>query len=370
MTPRASFWRRYFLAGVVFQSVLIGGGYATGRELVEYFLASRPAAAFTGLLLVAAIWSVICAAAFAHAHAARTYDYRTFYRSLLGRGWVLYEIAYIALMVLVLAVLGAAAGEIGSQFLGVTPAVGTAVFALLVAVVCALGLRVVELAFSVWGPLIYPVFGVLAWLAITQWPGTIGTALATPAQPGNEWVMKGLAYAGYNLAVIASVLPFARHFTTTREAVVSGLLCGPLAIIPGMLLITALLTQYPEIVGAPVPVTVVLTGLELPWLTLMVSCVIFGTLVQTGFGIIGGLVERLVQTEGVVQRFPERWLRAVVPVVLVVVSVYLGERLGLIALIAQGYGTVAWVILLLTVVPLAGVFLRVLWRRWRSAPRG
>ena len=43
----------------------------------------------------------------------------------------------------------------------------------------------------------------------------------------------------------------------------------------------------------------------------MVSCVIFGTLVQTGLGIVGGLIERLVQSEGVVKPFSERGLRAV-----------------------------------------------------------
>lgn len=368
MTIRTSLWRRYLLAGVVFQSVLIGGGYATGRELVEFFLAARPTAAYTGLLLVAALWSVICAAAFAHAHAARTYDYKSFYQSLLGRGWVLFEVAYVALLVLVLAVLGAAAGEIGSQFLGLSPMAGTALFAVLVAVVSALGLRGVEFAFSAWGPLIYPAFGILAWLAMTRWPETLGSVVATPGESGGGWLVKGLAYAGYNLAVIASVLPFARHFTTTREAVISGALCGPLAVIPGMLLITALLTQYPGVLSAPVPVTVVLKALDLPWVTFMVSCVIFGTLVQTGFGIIGGLVERLVNSESVVRQVGERRLRAVVPVALIVVSVYLGERLGLIALIAQGYAAVAWAILVLTVVPLAAVTIGGWWKR-RSVAR-
>jgi uncharacterized membrane protein YkvI len=102
----------------------------------------------------------------------------------------------------------------------------------------------------------------------------------------------------------------------------------------------------------------------------MVSCVIFGTLVQTGLGIIGGLIERLVQSEGVVKRFSERGLRAVEPLVLVVVSVYLGDRLGLIALIAQGYATVAWIILVLTVVPLAAVTIGGSWKRRRVARGG
>ncbi len=32
------FFQKYLLPGLVFQGVVIGGGYATGRELAEFFL--------------------------------------------------------------------------------------------------------------------------------------------------------------------------------------------------------------------------------------------------------------------------------------------------------------------------------------------
>lgn len=35
---RSPFFRKYLLPGLVFQSLTIGGGYGTGRELVEFFL--------------------------------------------------------------------------------------------------------------------------------------------------------------------------------------------------------------------------------------------------------------------------------------------------------------------------------------------
>ena len=34
----AGTFRRYVMPGLVFQGVLIGGGYGTGREIVEYFM--------------------------------------------------------------------------------------------------------------------------------------------------------------------------------------------------------------------------------------------------------------------------------------------------------------------------------------------
>ena len=37
-----SFFKKYLLPGFIFQSIVIGGGYGTGREIVEYFLRHGP----------------------------------------------------------------------------------------------------------------------------------------------------------------------------------------------------------------------------------------------------------------------------------------------------------------------------------------
>ena len=37
------FFRVYLLPGFVFQSIIIGGGYGTGRELVEWFMSQGAA---------------------------------------------------------------------------------------------------------------------------------------------------------------------------------------------------------------------------------------------------------------------------------------------------------------------------------------
>ena len=42
----SSFFQRYLLPGFAFKAVVIGGGYATGRELAEFFL---PSGAWGGL---------------------------------------------------------------------------------------------------------------------------------------------------------------------------------------------------------------------------------------------------------------------------------------------------------------------------------
>ena len=91
---------------------MIGGGYATGRELAEFFMPSGPQGGSLAMLLAMAIWSVVCALTFVFAHmTTRSFDYRSFFKTLLGPCWVVFELAYLVFMVLILAVFGAAAGR-------------------------------------------------------------------------------------------------------------------------------------------------------------------------------------------------------------------------------------------------------------------
>ena len=46
----------------------------------------------------------------------RAFDYRSFFRILLGPLWFLFEIAYLPFLVLLLAVFGAAAGDVLTRF--------------------------------------------------------------------------------------------------------------------------------------------------------------------------------------------------------------------------------------------------------------
>ena len=54
-----------------------------------------------GMALAAAIWSVVCIATFTFARATRSPDYQTFFRNLLGPGWIAFEVVYLLLLVLV-----------------------------------------------------------------------------------------------------------------------------------------------------------------------------------------------------------------------------------------------------------------------------
>jgi uncharacterized membrane protein YkvI len=353
MTPNR--WQRYFLPGFTFMAVVIGGGYATGRELVEFFMSSGPVGGLLGMCLTALVWSIVLAVTLDVARSTSSYEYRRFFSQILGRGWIIFELVYLAILVLVLAVLGAAAGEIAHHALGVPLWLGTLVLVSLITILVAFGSSLVETLFSVWGVILYLTFATFLFTSLAVFREAIEARMALDALVSPGWVRGGLAYAGYNLAIAPVLLFVARHQTRRRESLIAGALAGPIAIVPGMLFYVAMLARYPEIRDVSVPVQYLLAALEIPWLASMTQIVLFGTLVKTGVGIVHGFNERLVAPRAAASPQVIRAIRIAVPVVMSSFSILLAARVGLIDLIAKGYGFLAWVIIAIYVIPVLAV---------------
>jgi uncharacterized membrane protein YkvI len=131
----------------------------------------------------------------------RAFDYRSFCRIFLGRFWVLFEIGYYALLLLVLSVLSSAAGKLLAQMFGLPELINSILFMAVVAFV----------------------------------------------------VRDSLSYTGYNVVILPILI-----FETRREALIAGALAGPLILLPGLASIFALSAFYPGILTAPLPISVVL----------------------------------------------------------------------------------------------------------------
>ncbi|UCD25213.1 MAG: hypothetical protein JSW51_04630, partial [Gemmatimonadota bacterium] len=275
-------FRKYLLPGFVFQSVVIAGGYGTGRELVEFFLSYGPLGGLLAMLLVSTvIWSAVCAASYEFARMFKSYDYRSFFTHLLGKGWPLFEICYFALLLIILAVIAAAAGSILEEtfrlhylvgVLGMMGAVGYLVFR---------GSATIEKVLASWSLVLYSVYIVLFVWSIAKFGGATAAALSDGVkQP--SWVIGGVRYAAYNLAIIPAVLFAVRHTETRKEAVSAGLLTGPIAMIPALLFYLAISGQYPEILDRPVPANHMLELLGSRAFQIVFQVVLFGTLIETG----------------------------------------------------------------------------------------
>ncbi|UCC71530.1 MAG: hypothetical protein JSV86_14210 [Gemmatimonadota bacterium] len=355
---KSALFRKYLLPGFVFQSVVIAGGYGTGRELVEFFLSYGPLSGLLAMLLVSmVIWSAVCAASYEFARVFKSYDYRSFFTHLLGRGWFLYEVGYFVLLAIILAVIAAAAGSILQETFALPYAVGVLGIMAAVGFLVFRGSSTIAQVLAFWSFVLYGVYLTLSVWSFLEFGPEIRSAFAGgPARAG--WLVGGIRYAAYNLAIVPAVFFALRDVETRREAVSAGLLTGPIGIIPALLFFIAMCAHYPAIVERPVPANYLLEALGSPALQLAYQIVLFGTLIETGTGLIHAVNERIAGVYRERGRVMPNVLRPLTGVGLLVVGSALAS-FGLIELIAKGYGTLTWLFLVVFVIPILtwGVYL-------------
>ena len=342
-------FRRYFLPGFVFQSVLIGGGYGTGRELVEFFLSTGPLTGLLGMLVSTVIWCLVCGVTFELARAARNYDYRSFTRALLGRAWVLYEAYYLVALILTLAVLGAAAGSILTETFRLPYSLGVGILMAAVALLVFKGSSAIEKYLSLWSFVLYGIYVILFVWTFARFGSEIDTVLST-ARLESGWFLAGLRYACYNVAVAPALLFSVRHIETRREALTAGALAGPIGMIPGVLFSFAMIAHYPAVVDETVPANFVVGALGSDAFRLVFQIGLVGTLIETGGGFIHSFNERLARAYVEQGRTMPQRLRPAVGVVMLLVAAAVAQ-LGLVDLVSKGYGMLAWLALGVYVIP-------------------
>jgi len=161
-----------------------------------------------------------------------------------------------------------------------------------------------------------------------------------------------LKYAGINLAAAPAVLFGIRHIRKRRESIWAGALAGPIAMIPALLFYIILLSQYPQVLEQPVPLTSLLAALDFSMFALLFKIVIFGTYIETGVAMVHSINERIAGMRRERVKEMPQIQRVIVAAVLLISSIYLATTVGLIALIAKGYGTLTYLILAVYILPL------------------
>ena len=344
------FFQRYLLPGFVFESAVIAGGYATGRELVEFFLPVGAWGGVLGMLVSMLFWSAVLMVSFELARMAKAYDYRSFFKLLLGRAWFLFEICYFLLIIIVFAVMGAAAGEISNDLFGVPRLVGS------ICMIAATGLMVfyssaaIEkfLALSVgYLYLVYIVFFIWSFVAFGD---RIEAAFA--ADPvGSGWFKAGVTYAGYNVATVPAVFFCIRHLTRRREAMVAGLLGGPLGMLPGVAFFVAMVGYQDQIASVALPSAFLLGKIGAPWFEWAFQIAVLLTLVDTGVPILHAINERVAKVYEERGRPMPRAMRPALAITVMVISIYAAGAIGLVGLIEKGYGWLTYAFIVLLIIP-------------------
>jgi hypothetical protein len=165
----------------------------------------------------------------------------------------------------------------------------------------------------------YAVFGYYFIEILNHGEGDVLLAISNGAkEPG--WFKGGALYAMYNLAIAPVLLFSTRAIQTRREAILAGIFAGVAVMIPAVLFHVSYAVGYPEVLNQAVPNYWMMARYTTPLLLGIFLVALLGTLVETGAGLVQGLIERIetvvAPDEGDALGHPARAAIAVITLIL------------------------------------------------------
>ncbi len=349
-----NFLRIYFIPGAVFQSIVVGGGYATGREIVEYFTRLGPLGGLFAIGLAFVIFALVLSLTFEIGRAFKAYDYRSFFKVLLGKNWFVYELVAVIMLLLTFAVLIAAATSVLEQRFTLPPWIAVVLVFGSIAALEFYGRDVVMHVLAAWSFVLYAVFIVFVFRVLSVVPdGSSSAIFGGPVSSG--WWLSGFKYALYNMMVIPIVLYVSRSFETRSQAVGAGIIAAAIAVIPAALLHIAFCATDVNLLSEEIPVYAVMNFYSMPILSIAFAIMLIGTLIETGAGLIQGINERLDNQLFESGREPLGKLGHTLIALGFLGIALCVSTLGMIGIIAQGYGAMAWVFFVIYFLPLVSI---------------
>lgn len=348
--PLARFFKVYIMPAAVLQSVMVGGGYGTGREVVEFVTSAGPRGGLAAIVLIFVVWSVLISLSFELARMMKAYNYRHFLKGLIGPAWILYEVLAIITLTIVLAVVLSASSQLIFDAAKIPKIVSSIGVIVAVAWVMRYGERLVEGILSLWAGLVSGFLLLVFAIVLLKTGSQMWAPLASVEAMGG-WVAKGGTFALYNVALIPVLLYSLTEIRTRAEAMISGVVAAFAGVLPAIMMHLLFMSAYPAILNEPLPMYAIISAIGSPVLVAAYFIVLLGTILLTAVGALEGVAERV-----------DGWLRdkrgiAFGPLGRLILggsTLLLSALLsmaGVISLVAKGYGSMAWGFLAVYVVP-------------------
>ena len=201
--------------------------------------------------------------------------------------------------------------------------------------------------------------------------GNVNLAFSQHVVSGSikEATIAGFKYFLYNMVVVPAVLFTLDRLEERKDSIISGFNSALFVGIAFFLTWLSLLGFYsnPDVVNASVPWYEIMKIVGATWLRGFYVLAVFWTLIETGTGMIHSIVRRIdVQLEESKGKHLDRKQEAVLATVIIFIAIAMA-KFGIIALVAKGYGTLAWVFFIVLFIPLVTVgIIRILNPKWKE----
>lgn len=347
----SAFVRVVLVPSSVFLSVMFGGAFGSGREVVEFISKHGPAGGFLSMATIALVYSSCLFLCFEFARQFKAYDYRRFFMALLGQAWFLYEIIIMLGLVVALAICASAAGAISASHFGFSTLAGGVLLLLIVVTLNYFGREMVERS------MIYAVGALsllLVYLLIKVITDLGDVVLASffhyPVDVSA--VGSGLEYGFSNAGFIPLLLYCCRDLQNRKESLIAAICAGCMGIAPGIAFHLSFMVAYPEIVEQTLPTYWILEQITSPVFLNIYVAVVFIMVSQTGVGLLQGVLERVDSWMNEKRGVPLPPMGHALASGSAVIASTLLASMGLVTLVVKGYAFFSASFVLIFFIPL------------------
>lgn len=358
----------FFAVAFVWFTTHFGGGFASGRQVVQYYVGYGWYASFLPILSQA-IEALVFYYAWKFALEKRKYDYRSwsleFYKPVEKVMSPVFEAIFQLILVTATAVAFATGGATITKVFGSSYIINTLAIAAFMLVLTIFGAGLVRKAASfiavaiITGVLVVYVPNVIAsWGDISA--NIAGLKAGTIASTGTfgQALWKTMVYAGFQSCCLGAYLAHSnalKDINDAKKAAGWGFVINATIL---MLSTLGIMAFYQDgILDEAVPALfVVMNGVGSAWMTPLISILIILGAVSTGVNLIYGTTNRIVNYIGRndsedVQK-EKLTKRSIVVSLAYVVATWCIAQFGLIPLIAKGYGTLGYIAVFVIIIPL------------------
>ncbi len=358
-------FRTYILPGVVFQAVIVGGGYATGREIVEYIAKFGASGLFsaTAATLALALFLIL---GFEFVRTFKTYDYRNLMKNLLWKLYWAFDILYISMLIVIIAVLIAGASSLAEDIAGVPYSIALAIVTVAIGILCYFGRSWLEKYKIVGSILLYTLYTALFIVVGLAAKDRIANTFVLSTSSGiGEAVSSGFIYAMYNLVVFFGVLYALDAIKTRKEAIFAAIFAAVWGTIPLWITYIIYMGFYPAVLDAAVPwYPVILKAFPqiLPFYIFVFAYIV----VASNAGLLNAINDRINTQLSESGRELSKTYRGLISAGIFLFAAFLAN-FGIIDLIAKGYRAMAYGFIILFAIPLATIgVVRILKPDWKE----
>jgi uncharacterized membrane protein YkvI len=341
-----------------------GGGFASGRQVVEFYVNYGWYAIFTPIIAVT-LMAIVYYYAWEFTVIHKTYDYRNwanqFYKPFEKVLAPVYEIIFNLILLTATAVAFATGGATIQETLGTPYIVNTIVIAVFIFFLTIYGADVIRKASSLMA--VFIIAGLVIIYGsniIARLPQIIEVIKSAPSPHGfGTALWKAIVYAGFQVTLIGAFIAVSDVLKDRKEAMkatIYGFIinCGLL-----LLASAVLISFYPKILQEKVPVLYVIrNGVGSGWMEFIISLLILLGVVSTGVNLIYGGAKRIMMLWPGDSK--QQHTRNIIASGIYVIITWAIALFGLIPLIAKGYGYIGYVSIFAIIIPVVyfGLFKR------------